>query len=407
MVSFPMNAEIRFYNYLEKHALILGAVVIAILGIGLHISGWYLKSRDYIIFLDGWYNQIAAGGGLFCLSNQVGNYNIPYQVVIAIMTYLPISARSAYKLVSCLFDVVLAVAAGTLVWLVRGRRDRNLAAFMGAVVFSLPTVAMNSGWWAQCDSIWTSFCLLSLVAFIDRRNTPCFLLYGCALAFKLQAIFLLPFYIFALVRTKRFSVSHFLLIPVSMVVLSLPGLLFGRNIVDIVTIYMEQASGKAAMYLNYPSFWAMFVGADAGYSDYLKTFAILLTVVALVVEAIWLIVCRVDLEAPSNVVVVAALFVFTAVFFLPAMHERYAYLVEILLIVTVFVDRRFLLPAALAQIVTIRTYISYLLQEMITGLDPSIGVMWPLSVVNAIAFTSVAFLVFTRVTGFGTKTHFD
>ena len=66
--------------------------------------GMHFISADYNLFLKPWYDQIKMAGGFSALSKQVGDYNIPYQIVIAVITYIPFHPLYCLKIFSVLFD---------------------------------------------------------------------------------------------------------------------------------------------------------------------------------------------------------------------------------------------------------------------------------------------------------------
>ena len=111
-----------------------------------------------------------------------------YQFILALVTYLPIQPIYAIKLSSIVFDYLLAFAADLFVRELTGNREYGRWAFL--VVVLSPLVFINSAWWAQCDAMYASLCVLSLVYLVKAKYTTSFLLYGFSFAFKLQGIFL-------------------------------------------------------------------------------------------------------------------------------------------------------------------------------------------------------------------------
>lgn len=73
------------------------------------------QSDDFNSFLNSWWSIIKLND-FTGLATQVGNYNIPYQVIIYLMTLLPLNALYAYKIVSIIFDFVLAISTAMLVY---------------------------------------------------------------------------------------------------------------------------------------------------------------------------------------------------------------------------------------------------------------------------------------------------
>ena len=49
-----------------------------------------------------WFDEIKDMGGICALSEQVGNYNLLYQTIISLMTYIPMDDMYLYKIFSCI-----------------------------------------------------------------------------------------------------------------------------------------------------------------------------------------------------------------------------------------------------------------------------------------------------------------
>ena len=64
--------------------------------------------------------------------------------------------------------------------------------------------------------------------------------------------------------------------------------------------------------------------------------------------------------AGKRLILVAALTIFIVAFFMPSMHERYAFAGEMMLIMYAMSDRKFVVPAAAALICTLLSYAEYL-----------------------------------------------
>lgn len=329
------SAEKRVLTWLEKHIWLLAALVLTVLGTYARYCLREYLSNDYKVFLESWYEQIAASGG--DLSQQVGNYNIPYQILIALLTHLPVRPFVAYKLLSCTFDVLLAAAGGIMAW--RLSDKSTVCGFMAyALIFCSPIVILNSAAWAQCDAIYTFFAVSALAVLLtEDRPLPALLLYGAALAFKLQAIFLLPFLLFFYFIRKNFSLLCFAAVPAMMVLLSMPAIVSGRPLSDVFSIYAQQADTYPALCSSYPSFWNFFGSLsnwDTGiraFTEQVRPFAIVtcLTIVGL---AFCLLLRTQTWRTPCGMVYTAFWSVYACVLFLPSMHERYGYLCEILAI---------------------------------------------------------------------------
>src|SRR5713226_4289036 len=63
---------------------------------------------DYAVFLGPWYDHLRDHGGFRGLRDDVANYNVTYLYVLAGLTYLPVNPLTGIKIVSILFDGLLA-----------------------------------------------------------------------------------------------------------------------------------------------------------------------------------------------------------------------------------------------------------------------------------------------------------
>ena len=200
-------------------------------------------SGDYRAFIGPWYDYVKGHGGFAALSAEFSNYNPPYLYLIVLATWLPVSKIVAVKLVSVSFDLLLAYAMYKLVSLRPGWTWQPLAA--AAVALVLPTVVLNSSYWAQCDSIYASLALLALYHQLRGRTVWAAVFIGLAISFKLQAVFMLPVLLMVLVAQPirwRRTLLAMALIPVTFVVMLLPALAAGASVSALAGVYPAQIS---------------------------------------------------------------------------------------------------------------------------------------------------------------------
>ncbi len=358
------EAEKKLINWANAHLLFLFFIFLTISGVFLRYFMRAVVSSDASCCLLPWYDEIKNAGGLSALKKQVGNYNMLYQILISIMTYLPIEPLYAYKILSGIFDYALAAAVGIIIYDAVSEHKKELAlAGYAAVLFS-PIVLLNSAAWAQCDSIYCFFILFAFYFLMKERYGLTFIFLGLAFAFKLQAIFALPFFALAWFIKKKFSLLNFLLIPAVMLLPAIPAALMGRKhaFLSVFTIYADQASLYEALYMNYPSFWAIFFsGEDQGYGyTCFKNAAIGLAIVLMIALAVVWVRKKASLSTPPSGLYLLFLLTYTCVLFMPAMHERYGYLYEILAILIAILNKKtrpLLFPL---YTITLLTYGNYL-----------------------------------------------
>lgn len=332
-----LKVEKRLVAFLEKNILLLFVLFCTLLGMVIRISLRNIISGDYTIYLQPWYEEIKSKG----LSEQVGNYNLLYQFIIWILTKTPLPSLFAYKIVSCIFDWFLAIITGAVIYNIT-EDNKKIKAMIGyCLVWMSPIVCLNSAAWAQCDSIYVTFGVLSILLLDKDMEFWAFVALGASFAFKLQAVFVVPLFLLAYVIKKRFSILNFFIIPIVMILTALPTILLGhRSIAEVFSVYLDQTGYYQMMVLRYPSIWLLLCQSDnpVQYAN-LKIFAILIAVFVLATFMVMWIKNKYPMNGRA-LYMIAFILVYTCVLFLPAMHERYGYMVEILAIVLAILEIR-------------------------------------------------------------------
>lgn len=347
--------ELRFCRWLDKHMVTLFFFIVTVLGGLIRLPGLSFVSGDASNFLLPWFDEIRNAGGLNALSRQVGNYNIPYQFLIALLTYLPYDKLATFKGLSILFDYILAVGAALCgCELLRKKTSelQNVFVTVYAAVLFAPTVILNSSVWAQCDSIYSAFAVFAILFLMKKNYKLSFAFLGIAISFKLQAVFILPFFVYFYFVERKCNLGHFLITALWFFIPSIPGYLYGRRFLDPLRIYLGQTTAHPNMWVNFPGFW-VFAGDNY---EVMGKIAILLTLFLLGSGLFYLLSKEKRLDTSDRLLKTAIWVVWTCVVFLPAMHERYGYLLEILLLILVAVDKKYLMIASIVEITSIVTY---------------------------------------------------
>ena len=360
-----------------------GVVVVVVVAVTLAFAVRFAfvdeVNGDYRAFLSPWYDALAAGGGFRAVGQEIGNYNPPYLYLLAATTYLPIAKIAAIKLVSMVFDVVLAAFAGLIV---HRRFGTWVSVLAFVVVLFAPTVLLNSGDWGQCDSIYAAFCLGSLYFLLRGRSWWACVFFGLALSFKLQAIFFLPALLIVLVVNRQ-RVLALLSVPVTFLSMLLPAALAGRSWRSLLMVYPDQvttggvgggaaggfgrggaggglgggtadtSSGLGAWTQNGPTMY-QWVGGSTIW------LVVGLVVAAALIVALGLLAWRNRPLGEAQVVALVTATVLAVPFFLPQMHERYFYLADVMTIVAAFYLRRFWPVAVVVSVSSLLAYAPFL-----------------------------------------------
>ena len=350
----------------ESKALFAAAFAFTALALVIRASLLDFESGDYLTFLAPWTQFFRDNGGFAALRYSLGNYNPPYMYFLALFSYFDISELYLIKLLSVLFDVLLALACMKLLGLYTGSRAKLLGVFL-AVLF-LPTVVINGAYWAQCDSIYAFFGIYALYLGLRGRGCASMVSLAACLAFKLQAVFIIPVF-FILLLAKKLRWRQLLVFPAAYIVFMLPALLAGRPFVKTMTLYFAQAGTVGdAMNYNAPSLTSMFQwsGNTENWSTLLIAAAFALVLASYAVAA----VKRRELD--DTVFLGFALLLAMGIpYLLPHMHDRYFFISGVLALVLAFRDRRFFPIPLLAELASLHCYYAYFVRYYLV--HPRIG----------------------------------
>lgn len=361
-VSALLAAEAVFALFLLYKAGLLTSAPRLLLSIVLTAAAFVLRAAlfdhetlDYQNFLTVWVDFFRRHGGFRALNTPVGNYNIPYLYFLALFSYSGIRDLYLIKLLSVFFDVVLAYAAMQLVGKCTQSDRKRLFCFF-AVLF-MPTVVLNGALWGQCDSTYTALAVLGIYLALDDRPALSMMSIALSFGFKLQAVFVMPVYA-VLWMYGKFSWKHFLIFPLSYVLLVLPAVLLGRPFLETLTLYFNQ-TGSIGSGLNYnsPSVFALIRGAVNEQTA--SKIAILAAFIYMCV-VLFAALLRYDRLSDRSIVAMAVLFAIGIPFLLPHMHDRYFFASDVLTLVMGCCVPLCFPAALLAQFASLLGYHAYL-----------------------------------------------
>ena len=289
------------------------------------------ESGDYLTFLKPWVEQIRDLGYFKSLKYSIGNYNVPYVFILTIISIFKIKPLYLIKFVSIIFDFVSALYGGKIVYKLIKKINISIVTYL--ILIFLPNAIINSSIWGQCDSIYTAFSLISLYYLLDKKYIPSFIFFGISFSFKLQAIFLLPLFVIMLFKETKIHIYHFLIIPLTNVIMCLPAIIMGRDIKNVLTIYLNQTSEYHCLTMNFPNLY-MFYG-DAYYCEesyLLSRIGILITLLIFVSMLLFILIKRINIT-DKKILLLGIWSILISTFFLPHMHERYMFTAELLSVI--------------------------------------------------------------------------
>lgn len=318
------------------------------------------KSGDYIGFLEPWVNTIRELGGFKALGHNIGNYNVPYVFLLTLVSYLKCEPLIPIKIISIIFDFICSVYAFKIVNKLTNKKSLSLICYI--IILFLPTVVANGAMWGQCDSIYTSFILISLYYLLDKKYTKSFIFLGISFAFKLQFIFILPLYVLIFFREKDIHLYHFLIIPVVNIIMCLPAIIMGRNFLDVIMIYFNQANTYINLVLNFPNIYNLIqsnLNFFLKYYDIVCKIGIIITMFIYFCMWLYILIKKVKFNH-EKILTVGLWCIVIATYFLPRMHDRYMFVADVLSVILFIIYQKKFAMMLTINLVSILSYFSYL-----------------------------------------------
>lgn len=359
-----MNTEQRKFDriltdFLQRNLNVFFVVGISLLTLVIRneFRGW--QSGDFIQHLLPWAEYLETHGGFAGIASGPPNcdYPVTYQYILAFLTYLPASYLAKIKVVSVFFDFVSAAFVMLIVRKIGGYSKKSFVPWLAyAVALLIPTPILNSAAWAQSDSIYTAFLVMTLYFLIREKYPLAFIAFSLAFSFKLQAVFFFPVLLLLYLKGRNFSLLHFLIIPAVIAALSLPAIVIGKPLVEIFGVYIGQVQSYPKTTLNFPNMYFFLPDLHWQFAlpGILLTLALILTLYFVLLKSE-----RVVL-AGGTLLEVSLLTVMICAYSLPSMHQRYLFAGDILAVIYLFTRRERAYIPLIIWLISVNGYLWYL-----------------------------------------------
>lgn len=331
-----------------------GVLILPLVGVAVALALLPITSSDFTNYVIPWLQALQQRGAAG-LSGEFSNYTPPYIYLLYLVKGLEplVGPVALVKLLNVPFVAGIALALGAIVR--DATRDRSRGLVAAAVLCLTPTVLVNAFAWGQSDSVYACFVLLSVLCACTHRPLVAAVMFGVALSFKFQSIFLLPFLLY-LWRSGQMRLAHLAVVPMIYGTLMIPAAVAGRAWAELLTIYYQQARGFGELSLFAPNPWWFaehwhLLPARAG------------AVVGIIIggaTGLAIALSSLKLEkSPADSLLVATLSAAAMPYVLPRMHDRYFFIADLLSLAMAFVHPRYWLAAVLFQIGSLTSYLAY------------------------------------------------
>lgn len=360
MIDRIMNREIKLGNIRFQVVDLAFVAALFVLAFMIRWKLMPIQSADYYGFLEQWMQTIRDNGGYRSLSMEISNYTSPYMYIMTILSYISTNDLYALKLVSVFFDYMASIAVFLIMYHMTAEVNKSIFG-MAALLLS-PTVIIDGAYWCQCDMIYTTFLLYAFYFFLKDNSKVSMIFFAISFAFKLQSLFLLPFFLIMWLKKRTIQLKHLLWVPVIYVISAFPAWMMGRDFKDLMMIYFDQSSYYPWGTLEYPNIYALLGEAmpDMRHAAEVSGAGTFMTIMLLGCIAYYIYTRRIRLT--NELMVTLALFtVAIIVYTLPHMHDRYGYLIDLFAIIY-GVYRVKKLPVTCGfMLVSILTFMPYLI----------------------------------------------
>jgi Gpi18-like mannosyltransferase len=308
--------------------------------------------QDY----QAWYHLLDEKGFIQTFASGFANYSPPFMYFLYLATLVKgfIPEVNAIKLIPIGFDLI---NAWIVFKIVRIKFPRGKTPALASVLFLLlPTVVLNSSFWGQTDALYTCFLLLSLYAVLTERSFIALAAFGFAFSVKAQAVFLLPFLIFWVLK-RRIPWYALILIPAAYFGAVLPAVLAGMPVLEILSVYRGQANTFSYPQMNAPN---LYLFTPWGFFAQAVTWGLVFSFVFTCVWVFFLLRKKNEFRQPAQLLYLALVSVAFLPFILPKMHDRYFYPADVISLLLAFFDPAFWFLPILYQVISGLPYIIYL-----------------------------------------------
>ncbi len=326
-------------SFLYKNAVVIVMLVATLFALFAKFKVVTYPTNDLVGYVLRWMKEID-NIGLSKFYTVDSDYSPIYLFFIGLLSLIPKGKElnvsgyvfnfnwiTAVKGSYFIIDIINSIAIYLIIRHVSG--SKNKAAIGYLIMMALPVQFINSAIWGNADCIYACFLLYSLYFALRKQGYLSFLMFGFALANKMQALFLAPFLVYMLLQ-RKINFSAVLCAPLAVLLSFLPAYFCGAGFMEPFAFYGKQFSGYSKLTLGCPNFWQLFAFRDSSVDVINQGSAYIgLLFIGVLFAIVWL---RMIENTKENLLTVAIFFIGITVFFLPHMHERYFYLVDVLVV---------------------------------------------------------------------------
>ena len=329
-------------NLFDKNVLWIFILVVTALSLTIRYLVITYPTNDVVGYiLNGWMSDIEkVGFRNFYTINA--DYSPLYLFLLACFTKLPKGEKISingysyyindmYYVKSIYFLMDLLIALGIYLIVRHVTKDRVKATIVYCVFLLLPVQFTNSALWGNADSMYFCCFIYCLYFLLKRKDHLVWFFFGLSLSLKMQSVFILPF-LFYVMFSGRLKFYPIYMAFVALILSFVPSYICGASFKEPFHYFAAQIGGYSQLTLGCANFWKFFsvVNMDSASSPLNKASVFIgLSMILLFTAIVYI---RKIKLTDENIVYTACFLIGIVPFFLPHMHERYFYSLDVLLL---------------------------------------------------------------------------
>ena len=358
----------NYFQYvLHAHFLIISAILITVISLIARFSVSLYPTWDVIGYVFKWMASIKEVG-LANFYTVQSDYSPLFLFLVGLYTLLPTGELITinnytfyqnwmYYVKGTYFLIEILIAFGIYL-LIKEITGSKKSAWLGYIIFlCLPVQFFNSAVWGNSDTMYFACFVYILYCLVKGKDGWAFFLTGVCLGLKLQAVFVLPFIVYLIVSGKlKFYKITF--IPLGLFATFLPAYFGGATFVQPFKFWVEQIGGYSLLTLGCANVWHLInLNGEA-----VNQFAVGGAVIGLLLIGLFtaIVFARKIKLTKENLLTVAVFLIGVCPMFLPHMHERYFYAIDVLIVVYCLINKKHYWLIVLMQLSSGIAYHNYL-----------------------------------------------
>lgn len=371
MINKIKNAYQRagntFLYLIYEHFYLLTAVLITVISLAVRYSAALHPTRDVVAYVFKWMSDIESVG-FSSFYTVKSDYSPLFLFIVGLYTFLPkgelvsISGMTfhsnwMYYVKSTYFITEIIIAVGIYLLIKQITNDKK-SAWLGYVIFlCLPVQFFNSAIWGNSDTMYFACFVYALLFLTKQKSGWCYFFIGVGLGLKLQSVFFLPLMVYLIV-SQKLKLHKIYALPLGLLATFIPAYLFGASLLEPFKFWTSQLGGYSNLTLGCANIWHLINIKE----DALSTFQTSATLFGLLLIGLFtaIIFARRIQLSPENLLLVSIFLISIVPMFLPHMHERYFYALDVLIVVYCIVFKKHYFLIVLMQLSSGIAYHNYL-----------------------------------------------